>query len=199
MQAHGRWVFLCEEGAIPDRPPFDAFCERHLGDGSGSGGDGAADAESILSSTWHARAGVRPDGAPWPHMFELVAPAYARSGAAGSAGRTSHASAHGNASARAADAPTAEDELLGPWLWDARAQEDGEAPQPAPPPAPPPPRRRALVYLDDFDATAPPGDLPHGLSIEQRQVRINKGGRAFHPHPRCGLLACKVGAGHWSV
>ena len=46
-----------------------------------------------------------------------------------------------------------EDELLGPWLWDELAAEDGE-PAAAPPPGHPQynrrPRRRQLVYLDDY-------------------------------------------------
>jgi len=42
-----------------------------------------------------------------------------------------------------------EDEILGQWLWDGLAVEDGE---PAEPPAGQPPRRRRrqLVYLDDY-------------------------------------------------
>ena len=60
---------------------------------------------------------------------------------------------------------TLEDEMLGQWLWDGLAIEDGESavPQPGQPPRP---RRRQLVYLDDYA----PKDVPTGL--------VGKGGGA---------------------
>jgi uncharacterized protein YchJ len=155
----GRWVYLCGEDAMPSVPPFDAFWERNCGGGFGGGPLGADAEDGMVSDVWQSRAGTRPDGTPWLHTFQLVAPAYARSGSA---------------------APdTTEDEVLGGWLWDELAAEDGEpAAAPAPSPrshrAPPRhPRRRALVYLDDYAPTFAPGDLPPGLSLEQEQALLS--------------------------
>ena len=52
--------------------------------------------------------------------------------------------------------------MLGPWLWDELAVEDRESPQ-APPNQPPRPRRRRLVYLDDYAPNkAAPGEGNQG-------------------------------------
>ncbi|KAG1656569.1 hypothetical protein FOA52_009057 [Chlamydomonas sp. UWO 241] len=169
----GRWVYLCGESEMPSVPPFAAFWER-CGGGFGSGPLGADAEDSMVSDVWQSRAGTRPDGTPWLHTFELVAPAYAPSTcSSGGSGSTP---------------VTTEDELLGGWLWDELAAEDGE-PAAAPDPSPRShcaptrqPRRRALVYLDDYAPPLTPGDLPPGLSFEQQQALLSGagGGAAGH-------------------
>ncbi len=131
VKHEGKWLCFCREYQVPGGPFeefFSRFDEAETAGGLGAeDGDGWMD-EEVFREAWRQRAGRRLDGSEWSYGFELVRPAYAPSGS------------------------WAEDELLGPFLWDGLAEEDGELAM-LQPGQRPRPRRREVVYLDDY---APP-------------------------------------------
>ncbi|GAX73994.1 hypothetical protein CEUSTIGMA_g1444.t1 [Chlamydomonas eustigma] len=131
LKLEGKWMYYGEESEIPVGGVFANFMEKYYSE-QDSEGPMASSAdeeddkidEELFSKEWMNKAGLKADGSKWAYSFELIQPSYAP---------------HGT---------TTEDQVLGPWLWDELAAEDGEPAMLQP--GQDRPRRRQLVYLDDY-------------------------------------------------
>lgn len=124
LKKDGRWLYLGQPNQYPTNGPFTRMAEEYGQQQPGE--DSQDDVDAVFEDAWQAKAGVQPNGREWPFKFDLATPSYALYG-------------------------SAEDELLGPWLWDELSIEDtwgtasegttlGRGVS----------RRRELVYLDDY-------------------------------------------------
>jgi hypothetical protein len=131
LKHEGKWLYYGKENEIPAGGVFNKFMDKYYDQQlnykstptSADMEDMDVD-EELFSKSWMNKAGLKADGSKWRYSFQLIQPSYAP---------------HGT---------TTEDEVLGPWLWDELAAEEGEPAKLQP--GQYRPRRRQLVYLDDY-------------------------------------------------